>query len=154
MTYPPETSDSVTGRIVAFVVAGLFVLLLGFWVASRQPADARPGPPELHILEPGESDVVGRPVLLRFRTTAPLEIGRGGWGAGPFHVHVHVDDREIMPGADDIVPLGNAEYRWTLSHIEPGTRTLRLTWSDAAHRVLTEGASAPLRITVREPSPD
>jgi hypothetical protein len=151
MTYPPETSDSLTGRIAGLVAVGLFVLLLGFWVASREAAVPPPGPEPLVLLEPAEGDVVASPIVLRFRTAAPLDIGRTGWGAGPYHVHAEVDGREIMPAAADIEPLEDGAYAWTLHRVEPGERAVRLTWSDPAHRVLEQGASRVVRIVVTDP---
>jgi hypothetical protein len=148
MTYPPEVSDSRTGTIIAFVVGGLFILLLGIWVASRQPGAEVATPPALRLLEPVDGAVVTLPLELRFHVDAELGVGRGGWGTGPFHLHADVDGFEIMPAAADLAALGEGEYRWTVRGVEAGQRTLRLTWSDPSHRVLEQGASQPVTIII------
>jgi hypothetical protein len=72
-----------------------------------------------------------------------------GWNAGGRHVHLLVGGTELMAGSADVQPLGDNRYRWTVRSLPRGARTLQLTWSDEAHRPLAEGASRPVKVTVR-----
>jgi hypothetical protein len=147
----PRGGDGDAGRIAAivgFALGGVLILALGFWLGTRPRT---PAIPQLTLVEPSPGEVVDQPLVVIFDVAgARIRIGPGGWGYGTLHLHVWVDELEIMPGPDDIEYVGPpARYRWTLSPVAPGERALRIGWSDIRHRPIEEGASAAARITIR-----
>ena len=144
----PLATDRAYGIIAA--VLGLLAL---FFLLRGGPADtgnaAAAGVPRLSVLEPREGAEVSLPAGVVFDAGTRLEVGPMGWNAGGRHVHLLVGGQELMAGAADVQPLGGNRYRWTVPSLPRGAQTLQLTWSDEAHRPLAEGASPPVKVTVR-----
>lgn len=128
----------------------LALLGFGLWVdrEARQISAIEPLPPEIVLLEPTDGGTVSGPVELVFEAEAELRRGPGGWQSGPFHLHAAVDEREIMPGGDDIRRVAGSRYIWTLRPVPPGQRTLRLFWSDHRHSEVAGGGSQAVRVNV------
>jgi hypothetical protein len=132
--------------IAGFLVAGAAVLLIGFLFGERGPSERAPLPP-LRILEPASGDVVRHPVTLRFTTPAELRLTRSGWTAGELHLHLMVDDRELMPAAADIT-AAETSFSWRLPPLTPGTHRIYLTWAGRHHGNLAgESDTITLRIS-------
>ena len=89
----------------------------------------------------------GEGTALIFETTEPIGPSPEGWGTGRYHLHLRIDEIELMPARRDIHALEPGRYRWTVA-IPPGERVLRLYWSGPDHRSLPHGASAPVRVQV------
>lgn len=142
--------DAVYGAVgaVALLFAAFFAVraMLGPGDEGRRAAEPVP---VLELLEPADGATVTQPFDLVFDAGAALRPGAGGWEAGGRHLHLGLDGGELMPAAAEIRPAGGTRYAWTLSGLAPGAHTLRLFWSDAAHRPLAEGASRTVTVTVR-----
>lgn len=121
-----------TPAIIGFLIAGAIILALGFLAGQGGGADDLDGVPELSIRSPQPGDTLTNPVTVEFVTPAPLELGPAGWVARDMHLHIMVDDVELMPAAADIQPAG-AGFVWTLPQLEPGTHRLYLTWAGRHH---------------------
>lgn len=142
---------STRGIIFGTVLLGLLLFGFAFWAnsAAQRVGGSTGSLPELLILEPvGGSALAGR-VPLVFQVEADLRRAPAGWSAGSAHLHAAVNGQELMPGATEIEILSRNLYRWTLPALPTGEHTVRLFWSDARHRPIEDGASAPLRIRVR-----
>jgi len=138
-------SQNRTPAIIGFLFAGAVILLLGFF-GDRIGTGGDDAPPALRILAP--TDSAANPVVLRFRTDAPLELHPGmGWMADELHLHAMVDDVEIMPAAADLRAAGDA-WEWQLPPLEPGTHRIYLTWAGRHHGNLA-GDTDTVRVIVR-----
>lgn len=120
--------------IIGFLLAGTTILALGWFVDDRQE-EQQPGPATFEILAPATGDTLENPVAVRFRTEAPLNLGRQGWAAGPLHPHAVVDGAELMAGPNDIFADG-VSYVWLLPRLRPGNHALLLTWAGIRHDYL------------------
>ena len=137
---PPSVSrPSPLPAIIGISLAGALILVLGFWVSRRQPADDRQ--PEVHLISPGSDTTTDGSLRLQFQTTRPLELQPTGWGAGRFHLHALVNGVERMPAARDILALPGGDYQWLLPDL-PDSAQVQLVWALPTHQRLTEGASA------------
>lgn len=142
---PPLLADRVYGAVALVLLA-----LAAFFAFRGGAEDGAPAPvPALTLIEPAASATVSQPVTLLFDAGGRLMPGPSGWTSGARHVHVRVDDAELMPGAGDIQPVQGTRYRWVLPRLPTGEHRLQLFWSDEAHRPLPDGSSAP--VTVRVP---
>lgn len=136
-----------TPAIVGFLVVGALLLAVGFLLGNRDGSDARVQPPALRVLAPASGDSVENPVVLTFRTTAPLELGAAGWAAGDLHLHAMVDDTEHMPAGSDIT-AGDSIFTWQLPPLHPGAHRIHLTWA-ARHHGNMIGRTDTVRVHVR-----
>ena len=143
---PTGNRPSLLPAIIGISLAGALILVLGFWVSRRQPADDRQ--PEVHLLSPGSDTTTNGSVRLQFQTTRPLALQPTGWGAGRFHLHALVNGVERMPAAADIQSLPGGDYQWLLSDL-PDSAQVQLVWALPSHQRLTEGASA-IRLIQRQ----
>jgi hypothetical protein len=147
---PAPSKRSIPAIAAGYAVAGATVLWLGFWVSGREPrVAAMPEARALVLYEPAGGTLVERPVDLLFRTSAPLRLERQGWVAGDLHVHAMIDGVAHMPGAADIQELGPGRFRYRLSGVGAGTRTVQLVWAGRDHVESGAGASAPVTFQVR-----
>jgi hypothetical protein len=147
--YPPSaTPRGTTAAAVGIALGGIAILVLGFWLGTRERT---PAIPQLTLIEPRPGAVVERPVELIFDVhRSRMRVGPGGWGVGAIHIHAWVDGVEIMPAAADIEYIGApARYRWRLPRVEPGERSIRIGWSDIQHRELGDGGSGTVEVIVR-----
>jgi hypothetical protein len=141
-------SDRVYGAIgIIAVVLAIVFLFVGGPKDGEQTA-AAPGVPTLRLLEPAAGAAVGQPLTLVFDAGIPLTAD-GGNRDGSLHVHVRVGATELMSGPGSLQPLGGTRYRWALPALPPGDHTVRLYWSDDRHRVIEDGVSAPVDVTLR-----
>jgi hypothetical protein len=148
---PPPPHMSTRGVVIGTILLGVLLLGFAFWAneaGKRAGAEAR-SVPSIQLLEPGDGQVVGGVVEIVFETAAELRRGPAGWEARGLHIHAALDGMELMPGADDVLRLDGNRYRWLVRPLEPGTRELRLFWSDRHHRAIAEGASRTVRIEAR-----
>ena len=145
MTEEPiaDTPPSLLPVIVGFLLAGVALLVLGFWVANREPVDTTP---TLRLLSPARDTATAGPITLHFSTDRELTLQPTGWGSGRYHVHVLVGAVELMPGPSDIRPTGERTYAWSIPAVED-TATVQLVWSLPNHSRLPRGASNAIRIT-------
>jgi hypothetical protein len=142
----------VLDRVYGIVAAALAALAL-FYLFRGGPADTgadRPAAaPAITLVEPREGAEVTLPAAVVFDAGTRLEAGPMGWNAAGRHVHLRAGGAELMAAPGDVQPLGGTRYRWTVPALPGGEQTLQLTWSDAQHRPLAEGASRPVRVRVR-----
>lgn len=120
-----------TPAIIGFLVAGALILIAGYCVGRRVDS-AGAGMPPLRVLAPAHGDTVRNPVALEFATPARLEPGAAGWMADDMHLHLIVDDVELMPAAADIT-AADSSFVWRLPPLEPGSHRLHLTWAGRHH---------------------
>lgn len=117
-----------------FVAAGLVILAIGFIAGLLRrgaPDDVAP----IRILAPASGDSVSAPLLLRFRTPAPLHLDpRQGWMAGDLHLHLVIDGQDVMPAAGDIAAVPGGAWTWQVRGLDAGTRRIFLTWAGRDHR--------------------
>ena len=146
MNADTDPKPSLVPIIIGFVLAGVFILGLGFWVSRRQPRDAQV--PEIRLLTPATDTTIAGPITVRFQTEADLKLQSTGWGAGRYHLHALLDSTELMPAAADIAPAGDGTFTWTLPAIAAPS-ALQLKWSLPNHQRLDEGASRVVRISPR-----
>lgn len=142
---PRSIPDRVLGALgVGMMILGLVVLIGG----GEEDGVGRPlaAPPAVALVEPTAGATLPGPLVLVFETEEELMPQPAGWGAGGFHLHLQLDDLELMPATADIEPLGSGRYRWTVGRLEPGPHRLRLFWSDAEHRPVEAGASAVVEV--------
>ena len=105
--------------------------------------------PPLELVYPADGEEVDPPLKVGFRSGAPISVQPGGWGAGGYHLHAELSGREAMPGAEDIRRLPDGSYEWTVRGAPAGAGTLRLMWSDEAHRPVEARATAPIEVILR-----
>lgn len=112
-----------------------------------KPARAKELPP-LRILAPKEGARIGRVLSVEVETRADLsrltmsakEIGA--------HLHIDLDGLSLMPAQSDLKPLGANRYRYTFDlPAGPGTRVIKVYWSDAAHKAI-ESTVQQVTVTV------
>jgi hypothetical protein len=148
---PPQPPISSRGMLIGTLLLGLLLLGFALWAdsAGKQAGAAARRVPQIELLEPTDGQVVQGAVALVFHTPSELRRSPDGWESDGLHIHASVDGIELMPGADDIRPLGNNRYRWQLRPLPPGERALRLFWSDRLHREIEAGASPAVRVQAR-----
>ena len=140
-------SDRVYGAIgIAAVLLALFFLVRGGPKDDGTPAAATP-PPRLAIVEPAGGAELTSPVTVTFDAGEALAADGSARG-GTLHVHLNAGRLELMSSPGTLRPVSETRYRWTLA-LEPGEHTLRMYWSDASHKPMEEGASAPVTVRVR-----
>jgi len=132
---------------IGIILLGLTLVILGRVAASRRNAQ-REATPAIHLIAPAADTVTSAPLVLVFEPNTELRLQPTGWGAGRNHLHVKLNDTEIMPGARDIEDLGNGRYRWTVQ-TSPGTYRLQMIWSGPDHRPLPEGRSETREIVIQ-----
>lgn len=123
----------------------------GHAAESHAPA-ARPAQPKelppLRILSPKQGARIGRTLGVEFETRADLskmtmsakEIGA--------HLHLDLDGVSLMPAQSDLKPLGANRYRYIFDlPADPGTRVIKVYWSDAAHKTI-ESTVQQVTVTV------
>jgi hypothetical protein len=120
-----------TSAIAGFLAAGAAVLLIGFLAGPPGSSDPSRLPP-LRILDPATGDLVHNPVTVRFSTPAGLRLTPSGWTAADLHLHLMIDDRELMPAAADIA-AADTTFSWRLPLLPPGTYRVYLTWAGRHH---------------------
>jgi hypothetical protein len=139
--------DLVLGALgVGMMMLALVVLIQG----GEEDAGSRPlpAPPAVALLEPAPGAAVGGPLSIVFRVEGELVQQPAGWGIGGFHLHLRLDDLELMPSRSDVEALRAGSYRWTVGRLEPGSHRLRLFWSDSGHQPVAGGESELVEIVV------
>jgi len=127
------------------IVAAVVLLFVGGPADTGRPLAA----PALVLMEPVDGAVVPTRVPVLFHVDAELRQQPGGWGVQGMHLHARVGEVELMPGPGDVERVAEGRYRWTIGPLATGEQTIRLVWSDDAHRPLEEGASAAVRVTIQ-----
>ena len=130
------------------MILGAVVLLLTAGLGGGDVTTLGP-PPPLELVTPAAADSIDGALELVFRAQADLRPQPGGWGADGLHIHAEINGLEIMPAAGDIRTLPDGSYAWTVGRAPAGETTVRLLWSDVAHRPIEEGATPLVRIHVR-----
>jgi hypothetical protein len=118
-----------TIAIAGFLLAGAAILVIGFFLDNRAGTGALP---PLRILEPATGAVLANPITVRFATPAELRLTSAGWAAGPLHLHLMLDGREVMPAASDIA-ASDSGFAWRLPPLPPGDHDLYLAWAARHH---------------------
>lgn len=142
----PTTMQRLLPVFIGVFLTGVFLIALA-WLADQR-RNAAPGAPAIEVVSPAPGAVVDSPLIVRFKTAAPVRLGAAGWGTDQLHLHARVSGIEHMPAAADIRQEGDA-FVWTLTGVPPGRHEIRLGWADLAHRELRAGASPTIPLTVR-----
>lgn len=142
---------SVADRLLG-LVGGAMILAAVFLLFAGGPEDGAPegaaAAPAIVVVEPAEGARAGTRVPVVFHLDEELTRMPGGWGTGELHLHGAVDGVEFMPGPRDIQRISSGRYRWVFGPLAPGPHSIRLFWSDAAHRPLAEGGAPPVQVRV------
>ena len=133
--------------LIGVAITGLFLVGLGYLASTRRNAQSMT-PPTIVLLAPQDGAAVDSPLVVRFTTQAPVELGPSGWGTAQLHLHARIGNIEHMPAAADITRSADTLI-WTFPTVPTGTHTLKLGWADLSHRELATGASSPATITIR-----
>jgi hypothetical protein len=140
--------DPLLGTLGAgMVMVALVVLIRGGERDGAAPALA--APPTIELLKPASGAILTEPLAVDFRVDGDLIQQPSGWGVAGQHVHLQLDGLELMPSAADIEQRPSGSYRWRVGRLEAGPHRLRLFWSDAQHRPVEAGGSAPVEIEAR-----
>lgn len=145
-----ERRGAIPDGLLGAVGAAMILLAVGVFLFGG-PADGgvpTAPPPLLQLAAPAAGDTVPSTLQIHFTSTAPVTPMPGGWGAEGYHLHARLDQRELMPGPDDVRREGEG-YVWTIPGVPPGERELSISWSDAAHRPLAETSTPSIVIVVR-----
>ncbi|HEU4557717.1 MAG TPA: hypothetical protein VFS20_07700 [Longimicrobium sp.] len=137
-------SDRVYGAVAAIAI----LLAIWFMIRGGESDTTVERSPRLTVEDPRPGATLSQPVTVIFNARTELRPD-GSNAAGTRHVHVRAGRYELMPGPADVQPVSGSTYRWTLPHLPPGPATLRLYWSDAAHKPIPGTESDSLQITVR-----
>lgn len=143
----PTQRPSIAPVAIGIVILGITLLILGRVAAARRNAPTETLP-AIELLSPAADTTATTPLVLVFDPNAELRLHPTGWGAGRNHLHVKLNDTEIMPGARDIEDLGNGRYRWTVQ-AAPGTYRLQMVWSGPDHRPLPDGRSQTRQVIIQ-----
>lgn len=146
----PRAVRTVPDRVLG-AIGGVMVLLaiyVAFAGGPRDGASALVNAPMLAIVQPADGTILEGPLVLAFDVQAEMQPQAGGWGVGGYHIHLHLDGLELMPGPTDVRPASSG-YQWVVGPLEPGTHTLQLYWSDENHRRVESGASEVVVIESR-----
>ena len=146
----PQAADrpSLVPIVLGFLLAGVALLALGFWAASRRAAPISESHPSVVLRLPARDTVLDGPITLEFSTSRKLTLLPTGWGTGRYHLHALAGSRELMPGPGDIVSVRANIYRWTLPPISQ-TVEVRLIWALPNHSRVAGGSSHAVRISPR-----
>jgi len=139
---------SIAPIAIGIAILGITLLVLGRVAAARRNAPPETLP-QIQLVSPAIDTIVAAPLILVFEPNADLRLQPTGWGAGRNHLHLKLDETEIMPAARDIESLGGGRYRWTVREAAPGTYTLQMIWSGPDHRPLQDGASEVRKVTIQ-----
>ena len=100
---------TVPDRILG--AAGGIMVLLAIYVAfaggPRDGAAAFANAPMLAIVHPSDGSILEGPLVLSFDVQAEMQPQPGGWGIGGYHIHLHLDGIEFMPGPADVRPASS-----------------------------------------------
>ncbi len=156
---PPSAAPSAWGSTVAdrlLGVAGGAMILLAvvlFFIggesdgAQTEVVEA----PAVELVQPQHGATLRTErLLLVFRVEGEFGPRPGGWGNESMHLHLALDDAELMPGPPDIERLPSGLFRWTLPRPAPGLHTVRLFWSGPDHRPIPGTGSRVAQIRVEE----
>jgi hypothetical protein len=129
----------------AMILAAIFLLVRGgvadgSVIVTDLPAVA--------ILQPADGASVREPLEIQFVVSTRLESREDGWGAGPYHLHLDLNGRELMPGPADLRQLQNGAYSWLLPEVGGGEVSLVLRWSDSSHRAIPDSSGDPVVVKV------
>lgn len=108
---------------------------------AHHPAAARPQGatevPALRILFPENGARVGTTLAVVFETPGDLARLTMSAAAVGTHLHVEADEVSLMPVENQLIRLGGHRYLFLFDMpVQPGERTIRVYWSDAAHRTI------------------
>ena len=146
----PGPARSVPDTVLG-VVGGIMVLLALFVAVRGGAGDGAGVPvtaPLLAVVQPTDGSIVEGPLVVQFDVQAEMQPQAGGWGIGGYHLHLHLDGLELMPGPADLRSASSG-YQWVVGPLEPGTHRLQLYWSDEQHRRIEEGASELVVVEAR-----
>ncbi|HEX6558620.1 MAG TPA: hypothetical protein VF021_04140 [Longimicrobiales bacterium] len=139
-------------RSIVPVVIGIALtaaLLLGLVLVTSKRNAEENAVPSLTVLAPLPQSTTDSPLVVRFRSAQPLQLGTSGWGYQQLHLHAWLNDVQYMPAASDVRRLADGSYQWSLPAVPRGPVTLRLGWADARHRPLAAGASQDITATLQ-----
>ena len=138
----------VSDRVYGAVAVAAIVLALWFMVRGGESDTTVERIPRLTVRDPAPGATLAQPVTVTFDARAELRPD-GSNAAGTRHVHARIGATELMPGSVDVRQVSGTTYRWTLPRLPSGPATLRLYWSDAAHKPIPGAESDSVSIVVR-----
>ena len=131
--------------LIGMALTVVLLAALGYLANLRRNAVS--SPPTLTVIAPAMAPA-DSPLIIRFTSTAPLELTSNGWVSSQWHLHARVNDVEYMPAAAEITTDG-AGYRWTLPAVRRGPVTFHLGWADQAHREIASSRTPLVQTTLQ-----
>lgn len=145
-----EARKSIRPVAIGIALTAIMLMFLAY-AASKRRAEID-AVPRLTVLSPTDGEAVTLPLIVRFTTTAPLELQPMGWTAASYHLHAWLGNTQLMPDANDIREIAHYTYEWRLDHAPPGEhQQFHLSWADMMHNPIPEGASRQITLSVRQP---
>jgi hypothetical protein len=138
----------VSDRVYGAVAVVAIVLALWFMVRGGESDTTVERSPRLTVQDPSPGATLSQPVTVTFDARTELRPD-GSNAAGTRHVHARIGATELMPGTVDMQQVSGTTYRWTLPRLPAGPATLRLYWSDVAHKPIPGAESDSLSIVIR-----
>jgi hypothetical protein len=115
----------------ALIVAAIALLAL---VRPAEPVDPDSiEVPQLTLVEPSDGAEISGPLTLVFEPGTSIRPGPAGWESGPLHLHVFLNDQDLMPARNDIRPLEDGRYVWDLPRLQPGEYEIQVVWALDTH---------------------
>lgn len=106
--------------------------------------------PALKILLPQSGNTIGERVAFVFQADDNIAEMTMSSANPSVHLHVAMDETELMPMADQLIQLGDGRYLYVFDlPAKPGRHTIRLYWADPQHHTISETVQT-LNVVVKE----
>lgn len=107
--------------------------------------------PALKIIAPVDGATIGQRVAVVFEGPAQLLKYTMDNPEAPAHLHIALDDTELMPIGEQLISLGETQYVFTFDlPAKPGKHKIYLYWADRNHKKIEESVQA-IAVTVAQP---
>lgn len=133
--------------VIGIAITAVALILIATLAQMRRGEEALV--PELHIVAPGNDQVVDSPLIVRFQSERPLTQNSMGLGYQQLHLHAWINDAQKMAAAADMQQVADDTYTWVLRDADRGVIAIRLGWADAAHRPISAGTSQTVSAVLR-----
>lgn len=115
--------------------------------SSVAPSDI----PLLKFVAPSEGATIGQRVAIVFEGPEQLSKFTMDNPQATLHLHIALDDLELMPMGDQLIGLGKGRYVFIFDlPAEPGKHSLSLYWADQQHKKIEDSVQS-VTVTVGQP---
>jgi hypothetical protein len=107
--------------------------------------------PPLKIVAPAEGAIIGQRVAVVFEGPPQLSKFTMDNPKAVVHLHIALDDLELMPMGEQLIGLGGNRYTFIFDlPAKPGKHMLSLYWADQQHKKIEDGVQS-VTVTVEQP---